>query len=98
MLVLGQAEEGNVARFIQLVHGVLEGSLGSLFVVRPDPWHSIVEVGREDSLGTIDHEEWCVAGGLARSRPQALEHREKLYDPSSTQLIQPVEDPRLEVL
>ena len=81
-----------------MVHGIFEGRLGSLFIVRPDPWCSIVKVGQEDSLGTIDHEECCVAGGPARGRPQALEHHEKLYDPSSAKLVQPVEDPRLEAL
>ena len=69
LLVLGRAEGGNIARFIQLVHGVLEGRLGSLFVIRPNPWCSIIEVGREDSLGTVDHEEWCVAGGPVGGRP-----------------------------
>ena len=49
-----------------LVLGILEGRLGSLFIVRPDPWRSIVEVDREDSLGTVDHEEWRVAGGPTR--------------------------------
>ena len=98
LLVLSRAEEGNVARFIQLVHGILEGRLGSLFVIRPDPWRSIVEVSREDSLGTVDHEEWHVAGGPSRGRPQAPEHRGKLDDPSSAKLVQPVEDPRLEAL
>ena len=72
--------------------------LGSLFIIRPDPWHYIVEVRREDSLGTIDHEEWRVASGLARGRPQALEHHGKLRDPLSAKLVQLVEDPRLEVL
>ena len=91
LLVLGRAEDGNIASFIQLVHGVLKGRLGSLFIVRPEPWRSIVKVGREDSLGTIDHEEWCVAGVLARGRPQASEHHGKLYDPSSAKLAQPVE-------
>ena len=51
LLVLGRAEEGNITRFIQLVHGILEGNLGSLFVICPDPWRSIVEVGWEDGLG-----------------------------------------------
>ena len=69
LLVLGRAEEGDVMCFIQLVHGILEGCLGSLFVVWPDPRRSIIEVGWEDSLGTIDHEEWCVAGGPARGHP-----------------------------
>ena len=50
--VLDQAEEGDITRFILLVHGILEGRLGSLFVVRPDPRCSIIEVGWEDSLGT----------------------------------------------
>ena len=62
------------------------------------PWCSIVEVGWEDSLRTIDHEEWCVAGGLARGHPQALEHRGKICDPSSAKLVQLVEDPSLEAL
>ena len=84
--------------FIQLVHGILEGRLGSLFVVRPDPRHSIIEVSREDSLRTIDHEEWCVAGGLAGGHPQVPEHHGKLRDPSSTKLVQLVKDPRLEAL
>ena len=64
LLALGQAEEGNITCFIQLVHGILEGCLGSLFVVCPDPQCSIIEVGLEDSLITIDHEEWHVTGGL----------------------------------
>ena len=63
-------------------------------MVRPDPWRSIVKVGREDSLGTIDHEEWRVADGSTGGRPQALEY----HDPSSTKLVQLVEDPRLEAL
>ena len=47
LLVLGRVEEGNVACFIQLVHGILMRCLGSLFIVCPDPWRSIVEVGWE---------------------------------------------------
>ena len=54
---------------IQLVHGILEGCLGSLFVVHPNPWCSIVEVGGEDSLRTVDHEEGRVAGGSTGSCP-----------------------------
>ena len=80
-------EEGNIACFIQLVHGILEGRLSSLFIVCPDPRRSIIEVGQEDGIRTIDHEEWCVASGLARGRPQALEHRGKLRDPSSAKLV-----------
>ena len=87
LLVLGRAEEGNVARFIQLVHGILEGRIGSLFVVRPDHRRSIIEVDREDSLGTVDHEEWRVASGPTRGRPQAPEHHGKLCDPSFTKLV-----------
>ena len=37
LLVLCRAEEGNIVCFIKLIHGVLEGHLGSLLVVRPDP-------------------------------------------------------------
>ena len=85
-------------RLVELIHGVLEGCLGSLLVVRPDPRRPIVEVGREDSLGTIDHEEGCVASGPARGYPQALEHYGELCDPSSTKLVQLVEDPRLKAL
>ena len=85
LLVFGRAEDGNVTHFIQLVHGVLEGCLSSLFIVRPDPWRSIVEVSWEDSLRTIDHEDWCIAGG-------------KLCDPSSAKLVQPLKDPRHEAL
>ena len=85
-------------RFVRLVHGILEGRLSSLFVVHPNPWRSIVKVGREDSLGTIDHEEWHVAGGPAGGRPQAPEHHGKLHDPSSAKLVQPVKDPRFEAL
>ena len=44
LLVLGQVEEGDVACFIQLVHGILEGCLGSLFVIRPNPRCFIIEV------------------------------------------------------
>ena len=69
LLVLGRAKEGNIACFVQLVHGVLEGCLGSLFIIRPDPWCSIVEVGWEDGLGTIDHEEGRVVGGSTRGCP-----------------------------
>ena len=42
LLVLGRAEEGNVMCFVQLVYGILEGCPGSLFVIRPNPWRSIV--------------------------------------------------------
>ena len=78
--------------------GIFEGCLGSLFVVRPNPWRSIVEVGQKDSLEIIDHEEWCVAGGLAGGRPQAPKHRGKLDDPSCAKFVQSIEDPRLEAL
>ena len=74
------------------------GCLGSLFVIRPDPWRSIVEVGWEDGLESVDHEESRVAGGLARGCPQALEHHRELGDPACTELVQPVEDPGLEAL
>ena len=69
LLVLGRAEEGNVVSFIQLVHGVLARCLGSLFVVCSNSWCSIVKVYWENGLGTVDHEERCVAGGPARSCP-----------------------------
>ena len=98
LLVLGRAEEGNIACFIELICGILKGCLGSLLIVRPDPRCSIIEVGQDDSLGTVYHEEWCVAGGLARGRPQSPEHHEKLCDPSFAKLVQTVEDPRLEAL
>ena len=81
-----------------MVHGVFVGCLGSVLAVCSDPWRSIVEVGWEDNLGTIDHEEWRVAGGPAGGHPQALEHRSKFHDPSFAKLVQLVEDPRLEAL
>ena len=85
-------EEGNIARFIQLVHGILMGCLGSLFIVHLDPWRSIIEVGWEDVLGTVDHEEGCVASGSARSCPQAPEYGRKLSEPARAELVQPVEN------
>ena len=84
--------------FIQLVHGVLMGCLGSLFIVCSDSWRSIVEVRQEDGLGTIDHEERRVASGSARSCSQALEHYKELGDLVCTELVQLFEDPRLETL
>ena len=74
LLVLGRAEEGDITCFVQLVHGILMGCLSSLFIICPNPWCSIVEVGWEDGLGTIDHEDRCVAGGSTRGCPQALEY------------------------
>ena len=47
LLVLGRAEEGNVARFIQLVHGILEGCLGPLFIVRPWQEGGVEDVSAE---------------------------------------------------
>ena len=69
LLVLGRMEEGDVEGFVQLVHGILVGCLGSLLVVCSDPWCSVVKVHREDGLGSVDHEKRCVAGGPARSCP-----------------------------
>ena len=69
LLVLGRAEKGNVTRFVQLVHGVIVGCFGSLFVVHPDPWCPIVKVSWEDDLRTVDHEEGCVADGSTRGCP-----------------------------
>ena len=37
LLVLGRAEEGDIMCFIQLVHGILVGCLGSLFIICSDP-------------------------------------------------------------
>ena len=69
LLVLGRAEEGDIVHFIQLVHGILIGCLGSQFIIRPDPWCSIVEVGWEDGLGTLDHEEGRADGGSTGVSP-----------------------------
>jgi len=49
-LVLGRAEEGNVACFIELIHGVVEGRFGSLLIICPNTRHSIVEVSWEDHV------------------------------------------------
>ena len=67
LLVLGQTEEGDVTGFVYLVHGVLVGCLGPLFVVCFDSWCSVVKVHRENGLRTVDHEEMCLAGGSAGS-------------------------------
>ena len=69
LLVLGRVKEGDIASFIWLVHGVFVGCLGSLFIICSDPWRSIVEVGWEDGLRIIDHEERCVTGGSTGSCP-----------------------------
>jgi len=74
------------------------GCLGSLFIVCSDSWCSIVEVGWEDGLGTVDHEERRVAGGPARSCPQTPKHCRELGDPACAELVQPVEDPGVEAL
>ena len=91
-------EEGDVVSFVYLVHGIFVGCPGSLFVICSVSWRSIVEVGWEDGLGTIDHEERRVAGGPAGSCPQTPEHRRELGDPACTKSVQPVEDPGLEAL
>ena len=91
-------EQGDVSCFVNKVHGVFQGCFVSLLIVGLDPWCSIVEVGREDNLENIDHEEWRVASGPAGGRPQSLEHRGKLRDTSSAKLVQLVEDPRFEAL
>ena len=65
-------------------------------MLRVKPYNE--QVGQEDSLETVDHKEWCVASGPTGGRPQALEHRGKLDNPSSAKLVQPIEDPRLEAL
>ena len=74
------------------------GCLGSLFIVRSDPWRSIVEVGWEDDLKTVDHEERRVAGGPAGSCSQAPEYYGELDNLACVKLVQPVEDLRLEAL
>ena len=74
------------------------GCLSSLFIVCSDSWCSIVEVGWEDGLGTVDHEERRVVGGPARSCSQALEYCGELSDPACAELVQPIEDPGLEAL
>ena len=74
------------------------GCLGSLFIVCSDPWRSIVEVRQEDGLGTIDHEERHVASSSAGSCSQAPKYYRELSNPACTELVQSVEDPRLEAL
>ena len=50
LLVLDRVEEGNIVRFIELIHGIFEGCLNSLLVVRPNPRCCIVKsVGRTAS-------------------------------------------------
>ena len=74
------------------------GCLGSLFIVCSDSWRSIVKVHWENNLGTVDHEERCVAGGPAGSCSQAPEYYGELGDPACTELAQLVEDPSFEAL
>jgi hypothetical protein len=73
--------------FIMLIHGIFEGCLGSLLIVRPGPRRSVVDVGWEDCFRTIDHEERRVAGRLAGGLPQGLEYRGKLRSPSSAEFV-----------
>ena len=44
------------------------------------------------------HEEWRVADGPARGRPQTPEHYRELGDPPPVKLVQSVKDHRLEAL
>ena len=37
LLVLSRAKEGNVTCLVELIHGIREGCLDSLLIVRPDP-------------------------------------------------------------
>ena len=69
-----------------------------MFVVCLDPWRFKVEVGWEDDLRIVDHEERRVAGGPAGSCSQALEYCGELGDPACADLVQPVEDPGFEAL
>jgi hypothetical protein len=87
-----------VACLIELVHHIFEGCLCSLLVVRPDPRCSIVQVGREHCLGTIDHEERGETGRLTRGCPEALENRRELGNPPPRELLQSIEDSSLEPL
>ena len=84
--------------FIELVHGVLVGCLGPLFVICSDSWCSIVKVHWENGLGTVDHEEGCAASGSARSCPQAPEYGRKLSEPARAEFVQLVENIRLKAL
>ena len=77
---------------------LFKGKNDPLFVVCSDSWCSIVKVRWENSLGGVDHEEGCVAGGPAGSCPQAPKHRRELGDPARVELVQLVEDPGLEAL
>ena len=97
-LVFGRTEQGDVACFVKQVQVIFQRCFVSLLIVGLDPWRSVVEVGWEDGFGALDHEKWCVASGPTGGCPQALEHHEKLRDPSSAKFVQPVEDPRLEAL
>ena len=62
------------------------------FIIRQDSRCSIVEVGRQDGLSAIYHEERCKVGGLVRSRPQALEHSRYLPRPLSHKFVEPIKD------
>jgi hypothetical protein len=58
----------------------------------------VLEVGGEDCLGAVDHEEGRVAHCLAGRRPQAPQHRWELVDPFSAKLVQIIEDSKLDSL
>ena len=58
-----------------------------VFIVCLDFWRSIVKVGWEDGLGTIDHEEGHVTGGLIGSCPYSPEHRRELGEPACAELV-----------
>jgi hypothetical protein len=91
-------EEGDVTHFVKLIHSIIEEFLGHLLFIHHDPRRSIVKVGWEDCLGTIDREEGRVARRLAWGHPQAAQNRREFRDPLSPKLVELVEDPRLDAL
>jgi hypothetical protein len=91
LLVLGRVEEGNVACFIKLIHGILKERLGLLLLIHHDPRCSIVKVGWEDHLRAIDHEEGRVACRPAGGCSQTPKHCAELHNPSPAKFVVLVE-------
>jgi hypothetical protein len=84
--------------FFELIQGIFKEFLGLLLLIHHYRWCSIVEVSWEDCLGAIDHEERSVASCLARGCPQTPKHHGELRNPPSAELVELVEDSRLDAL